>query len=72
MPAMFNLSLGGLCPKPAITFDGKIVAPATEAAAVPINFLRDKVLICLFSKERAKYKKYQALPTVLRFCKNIK
>jgi hypothetical protein len=41
IPAMFNLSLGGLCPNPAITFDGRIVIPAVAVAAAPKNFLRD-------------------------------
>jgi hypothetical protein len=48
IPAMFSLSLGGLCPRPAITFDGKSVIPARVAEDVPIKFLRDILFINIF------------------------
>jgi hypothetical protein len=38
---MFNLSLGGVCPSPAITLLGTTVKPAAAAAAVPKNLRRE-------------------------------
>jgi hypothetical protein len=44
IPAIFSLSLGGLCPNPAITFEGRIVIPAVAVTAAPKNFLRDTIV----------------------------
>jgi hypothetical protein len=45
-PAIFNLSLGALCPNPEITLLGTTVNPAAAAAVVPIKSL---LLIFLYS-----------------------
>src|SRR5690554_3469496 len=47
-PAMFNLSLGALCPKPATTWLGMIEKAAAAAAVVPRKDLLDTILLSEF------------------------
>jgi hypothetical protein len=42
---MLSLSLGALCPSPAITFDGTIENPAAAVAVVARKFLRVNLLL---------------------------
>jgi hypothetical protein len=40
IPAMFSLSLGALCPNPAIVFEGTINNPAATEEVVPMKSRR--------------------------------